>query len=102
MRTTSTLEAFNLSLNRSIHKNPHFFKFVEGIRLHESHRADHMYNLVHGNVPSTQYDRKHHKDQEREEKIKKNTELISSGRISINEFLKQMAVDDNGEYSTNN
>lgn len=94
MRTTSSLEAFNLQLNKAIEKNPNFFKFVNRLKIHESRKADHFISLVQDGLTDVALKMKHKKDQERNEKIKLNTDLLLTGKSSITEFLNTMAVTD--------
>lgn len=85
MRTTSSLEAFNLQLNKSIGKKPIFFKFVDRLKIHESRKAQ-------DGSTEVAWKMKHKKDQERDEKIKLNTDLLRTGKSSIAEFLNTMAA----------
>lgn len=94
MRTTSSLEAFNLQLNKSIGKKPIFFKFVDRLKIHESRKADHFISLVQDGSTEVAWKMKHKKDQERDEKIKLNTDLLRTGKSSITEFLNTMAATD--------
>lgn len=98
MRTTSSLESFNAVLNRSIAKKANFFKFVEGLKLHESRKADDMHNRTHDNLPEEHFERRHLRDREREEKIRSHTILLESGVISTADFLQAM-VDETSTYA---
>lgn len=94
MRTVSSLEAFHSSLNRSMPKRSNFFKFIDGIKLHESRKTDRMFNLFN-NIVSSILKRKHKIDQERENKIKNFTRLLDDKQITIEKFLQAMAADKN-------
>lgn len=101
MRTTSSLESFNAVLNRSIAKHSHFFKFVPRLKIHESRKADKMFNLAHDILPNDhdQFKRRKKCDQQREEKIKYFTTkylIVPITENSVREFLLAMASDDNG------
>lgn len=99
MRTTSSLEAFNSALNRSIPKKANFFTFVERLKLHESRKADQMCNLINDSLPQNHYERKHERDQKREEKIQFYTELLCSGKINTRGFLGAMADESGKNFS---
>lgn len=76
-------------------KKAHFFKFIEGLKLHESRKTDHLYNLLCGTTPNERFSRSKPRDQERDHKIKFYTNLLSEGEISIKDFLRAMATDEN-------
>lgn len=95
MRTTSSLEGLNSVLNRSILKRAHFFRFVERLRYHESRKANDMMNLTIDDLPQSQFEPKHMKDRERKEKIKYYTNLLDKKIITVEQFLEEMASDDN-------
>lgn len=94
MRTTSSLEAFNSAINRSVGKKQHYFKFVERIKLHESRSTDRMFGVVHDELPASHFEPRREVDKARQKKIKSNTELLSNGKISVDDFLNAMAADD--------
>lgn len=91
MRTVSSLESFHSALNRSMSANSHFFKFVIGLKIHESRKADKMYNLLHNRMPKNQLKRKHRADKQRDERINHISKLFSEKRISLKEFLTMAA-----------
>lgn len=94
MRTTSSVEAFNSFLNRSILKRDHFFKFIERLKLHDSRKTDDFFNLIHDNVlPKHQLERTKKRDQLREEKIKLYSFLLDRKEITFEQFLEEMATD---------
>lgn len=101
MRTVSSLESFHSGLNRSMVKKGHFFKFVVGLKLHESRKADNMFNLVHGKMPNNQLHPKHPWDQERDNKIKHFIKLLCDKKLSIKGFLQGMASDKNCMFIIN-
>lgn len=96
MRTISSLESFHSALNRSITHKKHFFKFIECLRLHESRKADQLFALIHG-IPATRFQR-NARNQQREEKIKRLTNLLLKETYSVKQFLKAMADDGNCTY----
>lgn len=98
MRTTSSLEGYNSVLNRSVPKTGIFFKFVERLKIHESRKADEMFNLITSNTPPKHYMPKHLKDRRRDEKIRNNTDLLKRGVIDTYGFLDAMASED-GNYA---
>lgn len=99
MRTTSSLEAFNSSLNRSIPKKAHLFKFIECLKLHESRKADRMYSLAHGTLPEIHFKARREKDEIRAEKIRRCTSFLCEKKMSIKEFLEAMATDQTCMYT---
>lgn len=98
MRTTSSIEAFNSVLNRSIAKRPNFFKLVERLKFHESRKADNFFNLAHDDVPMSQYQPRHMKDRVRNQKINELTEMLTKNRIDVERFLELMADEENCMY----
>lgn len=99
MRTTSSLESFNSSLNRSVAKKKNYYTFFERIQLHESRNADKMYNLAHDVLPDKQFEPRHESDRERDRKIKLNTELLCKQETNVEEFLNAMAADDESMHT---
>lgn len=94
MRTTSSLEAFNAVLKRSIAQRFNFFKFVARLKFHECRKAERMHNLVHDALSELHYARRKIKDQEREVKIQKVTMMLTEGKLTIMEFLQAMSNED--------
>lgn len=94
MRTTSSLEASNSVLNRSITKKTNYFKFFERMQTHESRCADRMYNLVHDLLPEKHFEPRHKVDQERAKKININTTLLCKGEMTPAKFLDEMTSDE--------
>lgn len=74
----------------------HFFKFVEGLRLHESRKADHFFSLIQG-LPATRFQR-NFRNQKRESDIKYYTNLLFDKTFSVKQFLHAMADDVNCMY----
>lgn len=95
MRTVSSLESFHSAVNRTVPKKSHFFKFTMGLKYHECRKADKMLNLVRDLIPKNQLQKKHLRDQVRENKINHFTKLLCSEDISVREFLLAMAKDEN-------
>lgn len=94
MRTTSSLESFHSVLNRSMAKKSHFYRFVRGLKIHESRKAEKMFNLIHHKVPSDVVPR-HRRDRERAERIKINTNLFCEIFLNIMEFFEALSIDEN-------
>lgn len=99
MRTTSSLESFNSSLNRTVSKKKNYYTFFERLRLHESKKADTMHNLAHDVLPDKHFEPRHIKDQKRDQKIKFFIQLLCNQKISVFEFLTAMAADDDSMQS---
>lgn len=98
MRTTSSLESMNATINRSILKRPHFFRLVERLQYHEARKANDMVNLTMDNLPLSQFEPRHLKYRKLNQKIANYTELLEKKIISIEQFLEQMASDQSGMY----
>lgn len=98
MRTTSSLEAFNSALNRSIAKKKNYFKFFERLQIHENRCADRMHNLVNDLLPKSHFEPRHELDKKRARKIEANTALLCQGVITPADFLDEMASDENCKY----
>lgn len=58
-----------------------------------------MVNLTIDELPPSHFEPKHKKDKQRDEKIKHFTELLMNKVITVEEFLNEMASDDNRKYS---
>lgn len=91
MRTTSSPESNNSKLNRSIPKRANFFKFVDQLKVQESSRLTDFYNLANDNPHENSFERRRKRDQERDSKIKTQSDLLKENKISIKEFLEEMA-----------
>lgn len=91
-RTTSPLESYHSSLNRSIPKHANFFVFVSHLILHESRRSEDLLNAINDRSPLAKA--AHKRDQDRDNKIRTNTKLLCDGSISTEQFLKSMALED--------
>lgn len=94
MRTTSSVESFNAVLNRSIHKNPGFFRLILALRVHECRKADEMYYKVH-NVADEYFEKKKIRDQNRDKKIKLLTDALDTGKLNTEGFMVEMAKEEN-------
>lgn len=92
----------NSQIGRSFPKHPNFFKFIECLQQHEYTKTTSMKKLIE-NCPENQMERKHHKDKERDEKIKYFSSLFMKKEINLRMFLEAMANKDilppNGSYS---
>lgn len=90
MRTTSSLESFHSALNRSMAKHGSFFEFVEGLKLHESRKANDLYNILHDHSPITPFTNRHKQVQMREEIIRRNTKALTDGKMTTKSFLEAL------------
>lgn len=91
VRTTSSLESFHRSLNRSMAKHGTFYVFLEGLKLNESDKSNNMYNLIHNNLPESHLQRRHAEDQKREEYIRQFSADLKNGNLTTMTFLEAMA-----------
>lgn len=78
-------------------KHASFFVFVTHLKLHESRRSDDLFNAIHDKCPVQKAT--HKRDQQRNEKIRTNTQLLCKGFISTEEFLNSMAGEDLRMYT---
>lgn len=97
-RSTGSLEGLNSVLNRSILKKPHFFRFVQCLRYHESRKANDMINLHNDDMPQSHFEPRHKKDRERNNKIKHYTDLLEKNAIDVEQFLEAMASGYDGVF----
>lgn len=98
MRTTSSPESHNSKLNRSIPKRSNFFKFIDQLKVQESSKLIDLYNLVTDNPDEKSLVRKRKRDQERDDKIKTLTNSLKHAKMSIKEFLEEMATKEIGWF----
>lgn len=91
MRTTSSVESMHAIFGRNFPKRPNIYNFIENIRQFEFSRADTMCQLIKG---ITKPKKKREKDQKRDEKIDRMSILLASHKISIDQFLYEMASDE--------
>lgn len=91
MRTTSSVESMHAIFGRSFPNRPNIYSFIENIRHFEFSKADTIRQLVKGDVMPK---KKRDKDQKRDEKIDRLSELLSRHKISIENFLYEMANDE--------
>lgn len=94
MRTTSSLEAFNAVLKRSIVQRFNFFKFISRIRFHECRKSERMHNLANDNVTESHYVRRKRNDQDREAKIARVTMMLTKNMITVKQFLQIISTED--------
>lgn len=94
MRTTSSLEAFNAVLKRSIVQRFNFFKFISRIKFHECRKSERMYNLANENVIESHYVRRKRNDQDREAKIARVTLMLTKKTITFKQFLQIISTED--------
>lgn len=88
MRTTSVLEAMHSVIQRTFPIHPHIFKFIENLRLHEAKKATDLYHLSEKDAKIQQI---RAEDRERAEKLRKCTEDLENGLISVENFLDLMS-----------
>lgn len=84
MRTTSVLEAMHSVIQRTFPTNPHIFKFIENLKLHEAKKSSDLYQTTQGNDRIQQI---RAEDRERAQKIKECTEKLKDELISVAKFL---------------
>lgn len=93
MRTTSSLESLNSVIQRGFPKNTHIFKFTDALKLFESEKSSDLYQLSLEKPSDRDFGRRRKKDILRNEKIKRNTELLENDMISVLDFLQNMVKD---------
>lgn len=99
MRTTSSVEAMNSVIQRQFPTNPHIFKFIENLKLHESIKSTDLYQLGQGTSPNEKMQRKRAEDRVRDDKIKFWSEKLKNGEITVAVFLKSMATESGSQSS---
>lgn len=84
----------NASLKRLFPVHPHFYKFMDCLRLHEFSKSLDMLDLVRKKCSKKQLMRRKKRDRERERKIQTLTLLLKeNGQITPARFLLEMASD---------
>lgn len=91
MRTTSSLESLNATLVRTVPNHPHFFKFMDHLKLHEYSKFLDLNTLIDGGGSPKQLERKNPRDRDRDHKIKYFTEQLKEDNIDVGLFLEAMA-----------
>lgn len=94
MRTTSSLEAFNAVLKRSIVQRFNLFKFITRLKFHECRKSERMHNLANDDLTELHYARRKKNDQDREAKIAQVTMMLKEKTVTVKQFLQIMASDD--------
>lgn len=89
MRTTSPLESFNSVIGRSFPKHPNIFRFIDYMKMHESHIVLKMWALLECEGKDA-FQRK----RDRDDKIKYATGMLKRDEISVVEFLEAVANDE--------
>lgn len=79
-------------MNRLMPKHASFFVFVSYLKLIESRRTDDLFNAIHDKCPMKKPTHKLY--QERDMKIRINTQLLCNGVISTEEFLNKFAEEE--------
>lgn len=92
MRTTSSVEAVNSTIQRDFPANTNIFKFTESLKMFESEKSSELHNLSLEKNLDRKLQRRRAKDRNREAKIKACTEALKDGTISVLEFLEAMAT----------
>lgn len=94
MRTTSSVEAMNSVIQRSLPRNTNIYKFTSNLQLHEAVKSSSLYQISLGEITNKNFERKRREDKLREEKISFFTKLLKDGKISVDEFLECMSGKD--------
>lgn len=94
MRTTSSLESINSVLGRLFLRRPNIYKFIDGIKIHEFAKYRELLELSaeKEDAPKRQT-RKRKSDQERDDKIKRATEDLTTKAITTSQFLETFSKD---------
>lgn len=92
MRTTSSLEAFNSALNKTLPRRANFFKFVQCLKTHEFSKFSDLFN--HFNSLCEIKVRKRKLDRIRDQKIKRNFNLFNTKKIKLSEYLEAVSATD--------
>lgn len=92
MRTTSSVEAINSSVQRDFPGKTNIFKFTDSLKLYESEKSSDLHCLSKETNLDKQLQRRRKEDRIRDAKIKANTDLLKVGAITAIEFLEAMAV----------
>lgn len=90
MRTTSLVESMNSVIQRSFPPKPHWYKFVECLRLHEAIKSTDLYQMSSGDINNPKLQQIRAKDKERKEKIQLLLNKLNMEEIDVAEFLEQM------------
>lgn len=88
MRTTSSLEALNGTIQKTFPACTHIYKFIENLRLHEACKSNDLYQLFMGNATDRQMERRRKNDRQREEWINIYSEDLKNEKISVFRFLR--------------
>lgn len=91
MRTTSSVEAINSSLQRDFPGKTNIFKFTDSLKLYESEKSSDLHFLSMKKNLDQQLQRRRKEDRIRDAKIQSNTDLLKIGVITPIEFLEAMA-----------
>lgn len=94
MRTTSSVETLNSVIQRSFPGQTTIFRFIESLKLHESIKSSDLYQLSMGEISNKKMERKRALDRQRDSKIKRLTEQLKNGEISVKIFLEAMSKKD--------
>lgn len=86
-QTTSVLEAMHSVIQWSFHPNPHIYKLIDDLKLHEAKKATDLYRVSKGD----EIQQKRAEDKKRAEKIKECLENLKNGDISVAKFLDLMS-----------
>lgn len=90
MRTTSLVEAMNSFIQRSFPPKPHWYKFVESLRLHEAKKSTDLFQVASREFTNQKLQQIRAEDKQRDEKIKSLSNKLNLKEITAAEFLEQM------------
>lgn len=88
MRTTSSVEGLNSSVQRTFPKCTHIYKFVDALKLFEHRKCTDL--LYHRGATQAEMDKKRSRDRARDAKIKLHTAALRNKEISVEQFLNEM------------
>lgn len=90
MNTTSLVEAMNSVIQRSFPPNPHWYKFVESLKLHEAIKSTDLFQIASGQITNPKLQQIRAEDIQRKEKIGFLSNKLNLEEITAAEFLEQM------------
>lgn len=94
MRTTSSVESVNSVIQRRFPDRTNIFKFAEALKMYEAIRATDLYQLSRSDITTPNLARKRTEDRARDDKIKRYSDSLKEGQISIAKFLDEMSAKD--------
>lgn len=90
MRTTSLVEAINSIIQRSFPSKPHWFRFIEHLRLFESVKSTDLFQISSDEITNPKLRQTRAKDKRRCEQIESLNGKLERGEIDAAGFLEEM------------